>query len=604
MLNTGERFHPDIDGAVISYEHWHRYCIASQFVAGKTVLDVAAGEGYGSALLGRTAAAVTGVDLDPEAVAHARRKYPQHNLTFLPGSASEIPIPGRHLFDVIVSFETIEHLTSDSQHRFAAEITRLLKPNGLLLMSTPDRLIYTEKNQHHNPFHLQEFSLEEFSAYLAHYFSNVRLLCQRVYPCSYIWDPLETPTRYTEYQLELSNGGLEPVLGDHKENLYLVALCSNGPIAPPGNSLLLDLDELATRSMSAKPRGFTSTLFKDTGAGFRVEERVPGQLPAGPGQFRLSFDLDGSVVRGLRWDPLELHTCRIRIDAIAWTDLRAVHRQLDLTVLTGNGERSADGLWDFETLDPSLFLPIFGDVARVTVEGWYEADDLSTSLARVDRAAHTAKLHLRDREEQIRAREEQIRARDEQIRALEGQVRARDEQIRTLTEAEERARQLTSTLYLDTGAGFRGEERIAEVMPAGPGRFRLRFALAGVSVRSLRWDPLEYRTCRLRLEKVEWEDTCSLVRSLELETITGNGARSADGLWDFETLDPVLLLPISGDVACVTVEGWYEADDLGTSLMRVDRMAQTAKAQLEALETARREKSTGYRAWLRQRLRV
>ena len=103
MLSTGERYLPEIDGAVISYEHWHRYLVATQFVTGKTVLDIAAGEGYGSALaLPGTAAAVVGVDLDPEAVAHARVKYPQHNLTFQCGPAEVIPIPGCHIFDVIV----------------------------------------------------------------------------------------------------------------------------------------------------------------------------------------------------------------------------------------------------------------------------------------------------------------------------------------------------------------------------------------------------------------------------------------------------------------------------------------------------------------------
>ena len=71
MISTGERYLPEIDGAYIAYEHWHRYLFATQFVSGKTVLDVASGEGYGSALLARFVAAVVGVDLDPEAVAHA-----------------------------------------------------------------------------------------------------------------------------------------------------------------------------------------------------------------------------------------------------------------------------------------------------------------------------------------------------------------------------------------------------------------------------------------------------------------------------------------------------------------------------------------------------
>ena len=67
MEHTGERFLPEIDGAYISYEHWHRYLFASSFVAGKSVLDVASGEGYGSALLALTAASVVGVDVAEDA---------------------------------------------------------------------------------------------------------------------------------------------------------------------------------------------------------------------------------------------------------------------------------------------------------------------------------------------------------------------------------------------------------------------------------------------------------------------------------------------------------------------------------------------------------
>src|SRR5579872_7354827 len=182
MISTGERYLPEIDGAYIAYEHWHRYLFASRFVTGKSVLDVASGEGYGSALLARSAADVVGVDLDPEAVAHAQRKYPRDNLTFQCGSADALPLPGQHLFDVIVSFETLEHIPADAQRRFAAEIKRLLKPDGRLLISTPNRLIYTEKNQHHNPFHLQEFSPDEFTSFLGNYFTDIRILCQRVYP--------------------------------------------------------------------------------------------------------------------------------------------------------------------------------------------------------------------------------------------------------------------------------------------------------------------------------------------------------------------------------------------------------------------------------------
>src|SRR5262249_16953249 len=106
MDNTGERYlpllgEPEVTFAAcqIAYEHWHRYLYASQFVAGKEVLDVASGEGYGSDLLARAAKHVVGVDADPEAVRHAGSKYLRPNLEFRCGLAEAIPCEGQGLFD-------------------------------------------------------------------------------------------------------------------------------------------------------------------------------------------------------------------------------------------------------------------------------------------------------------------------------------------------------------------------------------------------------------------------------------------------------------------------------------------------------------------------
>src|SRR5207244_9781454 len=182
-----------------------------------------------------------------------RSKYPRDNLTFCCGPAEEIPVPGQHVFDVVVSFETIEHLTADAQARFLAEIKRLLRPDGLLLISTPNRLTYNDGEQHHNPYHLQEFSAEEFAAFLDPRFRFTRLLRQRVFPSCYIWDAAEPSGRCSEYQLEVRDGQFQPTLADGKEELYLIALCSDAPLAAPGNSLLLDL----------AGRRLTSTLYLD-----------------------------------------------------------------------------------------------------------------------------------------------------------------------------------------------------------------------------------------------------------------------------------------------------------------------------------------------------
>src|SRR5439155_16636321 len=98
------------------------------------------------ALLAGSAASVVGVDADPEAVEFARARYPLGNVTFLQGNAEEIPVPGEHTFDVVTSFETLEHLSADGQGRFLAEERRLLRPGGLFLVSTPNRLLYTGPN--------------------------------------------------------------------------------------------------------------------------------------------------------------------------------------------------------------------------------------------------------------------------------------------------------------------------------------------------------------------------------------------------------------------------------------------------------------------------
>jgi 2-polyprenyl-3-methyl-5-hydroxy-6-metoxy-1,4-benzoquinol methylase len=123
---TGERFVPGMPGG-IRYEHLHRYALCRHLVAGKHVLDIASGEGYGSAALAGWAASVVGVDIDDGSIRHARQKYGRlPNLSFRKGSADAIPI-GDDEIEVAVCFETIEHL--GNHQGLLGEIRRVLAPD-------------------------------------------------------------------------------------------------------------------------------------------------------------------------------------------------------------------------------------------------------------------------------------------------------------------------------------------------------------------------------------------------------------------------------------------------------------------------------------------
>ena len=173
---TGERLVTDVEGVLGVAEHLHRYALACEFVKGKKVLDIASGEGYGSNLLSKHAEHVTGVDISDDAVKHANEKYTKENkLIYRVGSASKIPLDDASV-DVVTSFETLEHTTEHEE--FLQEIKRVLVPGGLLIMSTPDTVLY-KPHDPNNPFHVKELTTEEFETLIRTYFQNSFLLNQR-----------------------------------------------------------------------------------------------------------------------------------------------------------------------------------------------------------------------------------------------------------------------------------------------------------------------------------------------------------------------------------------------------------------------------------------
>ncbi len=235
---TGERLetHEQGEGMI---EHLHRYAIAMEKCRGKSVLDIASGEGYGSSLLATTALKVTGVDIDAETVRAANEKYTIKNnkLEFLQGSADHIPF-ATGIFDIVVSFETIEH--HDKHQEMMAEIKRVLKPGGLLIISSPDKLFYSDKPGTKNPFHIKELYKDEFRSLLVSHFRDVKLYRQKAFFSSVITpDERNEATRNVQFY----HGSYSAIVADSGiESVYLVALASDNSFEGLEVSLFKDYE--------------------------------------------------------------------------------------------------------------------------------------------------------------------------------------------------------------------------------------------------------------------------------------------------------------------------------------------------------------------------
>ena len=222
LVFTGERYVPTLRGD-IELEHLHRYLFACKAVAGKTVLDIASGEGYGSAMLAQTAKKVIGVDISQDAVAHAQEKYQAKNLEFRVGSCAAIPLDDASV-DVVVSFETIEHL--DQHESMMRQIKRVLRPGGVLVISSPDKLQYSDKQNYSNPYHVKELYRDEFNKLLSSYYKKHHVFGQRVVYGSALFceDGISPVENY-----QLSADALSAISGVH-DAVFLVAVASDAEL--------------------------------------------------------------------------------------------------------------------------------------------------------------------------------------------------------------------------------------------------------------------------------------------------------------------------------------------------------------------------------------
>ena len=235
MVFTGERF-TSAESGQIEIEHLHRYFLARYFCRGKDVLDVASGEGYGAALLSQVASSVIGVDVADEAVEHATRSYIREGLSFRTGDGRELPVADASV-DVVVSFETIEHLYD--HQRFLAEIRRVLRPGGLLILSSPERDIYSPADHGCNPHHIHELSRREFYALMRQHFPVVRFFGQRAMLGSAI--VADEPLPRADLPVVFEQRGPNQVESSHglARATYLICIASEVEVGPVPESLFV-----------------------------------------------------------------------------------------------------------------------------------------------------------------------------------------------------------------------------------------------------------------------------------------------------------------------------------------------------------------------------
>lgn len=229
---TGERLETWIFSENTN-EHLHRYAMAMELCVDKKVLDIACGEGYGSRLLRTVAASVTGVDIDAQTVENARKKYNAQGLDFLAGSAAAIPLPDA-AYDVVVSFETIEH--HDQHQEMMREIKRVLRPGGILIISSPDKKYYSDVPGYKNPFHVKELYKHEFEALIKAHFKYTRFYGQRSFTGSIViadhGEEVVAPKMY--------EGSYEALTSKDIEAVYSICIASEEPLNTTGSDSLFN----------------------------------------------------------------------------------------------------------------------------------------------------------------------------------------------------------------------------------------------------------------------------------------------------------------------------------------------------------------------------
>lgn len=219
--DTGERMVPAYHKSKIVYgEHIVRYTAARELVKNKKVLDIASGSGYGTAELAKTAAYVTGVDVNQDAIAYAKRNYGKTNVNFILGDGVTIPLDTDSV-DVVVSFETIEHI--EDYKFFLKEVERVLKPDGLFVLSTPNDVEFPEGNH----YHIHEFKEKELVSLVKRSFKTIDMYYQGTWLYNALLPINMLGSEWEDMLMTMQTAPIKTI-----QSVYFYLLCSNNKKNP------------------------------------------------------------------------------------------------------------------------------------------------------------------------------------------------------------------------------------------------------------------------------------------------------------------------------------------------------------------------------------
>ena len=158
--------------------HLARYDFAVGFLKRKTVLDLGCGKGYGSFILAGEASSVTAIDLNPDSIAFAKKNYGAGNLQFQLIDSEILAAQKPASFDAVTSFEVLEHLAAPEARQFLMTISKLLKTDGALFISTPNHAVVLKSGMPVPEFHINNLTSKELKAVLQEHFRHVEMFGQ------------------------------------------------------------------------------------------------------------------------------------------------------------------------------------------------------------------------------------------------------------------------------------------------------------------------------------------------------------------------------------------------------------------------------------------